>query len=184
MNAIALDTANPTHLFAGTDVGVFRSLDDSVNWSLWREALPNVAVNDLRLHTLARLLRAATHGLGIWERELDATTSTDAVICMRDNVMHTSRGTAPSGPASMIEDPTQHIALNDWVYWWQCADAPLPRPVRPWARSRLDPTVVQDDHFPRSCSDRRVFRWQCNIRLNHISKVLLAKATLCLRSGP
>src|SRR5262249_22753957 len=115
----------PTHLFAGTDVGVFRSLDDGVNWITWREGLPNVAVYDLRVHAPARLLRAATHGRGIWERELDATASTDAVIYVRDNVMHTGRGMAPSGPASVIEDLTQHIALNDPVYWWQCADAKI-----------------------------------------------------------
>jgi photosystem II stability/assembly factor-like uncharacterized protein len=125
VNAIALDSANPTHLFAGTDVGVFRSLDDGVNWNPWREGLPNVAVYDLRLHAPARLLRAATHGRGMWERALDATTSTDAVIYVRDNVMHTGRGTAPSGPASVIEDLTQYVALNDLVYWWQCADAKI-----------------------------------------------------------
>jgi photosystem II stability/assembly factor-like uncharacterized protein len=125
VNAIALDPPNPTHLFAGTDVGVFRSLDDGANWSVWREGLPNVAVYDLKLHAPTRLLRAATHGRGMWERDIDATTCGDASIYLRDNVMHTGRGTAPSGQASVIEDLTQHIALNDPVYWWQCADAKI-----------------------------------------------------------
>jgi photosystem II stability/assembly factor-like uncharacterized protein len=125
VNSIALDPVNPTHLFAGTDVGVFRSLDDGANWSPWREGLPNVAVYDLKLHALTRLLRAATHGRGMWERDIDATTSRDAVIYVRDNVMHTGRGTAPSSQSSVIEDLTQHIALNDPVYWWQCADAKI-----------------------------------------------------------
>jgi photosystem II stability/assembly factor-like uncharacterized protein len=125
VNAITLDPANSTHLFAGTDVGVFRSVDDGVNWTSWREGLPNCAVYDLRLHAPARLLRAATHGRGMWEREIDATASPDAVIYVRDNVMHTGRGTAPSNQASVIEDLTQHIALNDLVYWWQCADAKI-----------------------------------------------------------
>jgi hypothetical protein len=61
----------------------------------------------------------------MWERGIDATISTDALIYLRDNVMHTGRGTAPSGQASVIEDLTQHIALNDPVYWWQCADAKI-----------------------------------------------------------
>jgi len=61
----------------------------------------------------------------MWERDIDATTSTDAVIYVRDNVMHTGRGTAPSGQASVIEDLTQHIKLNDPVYWWQCADVKI-----------------------------------------------------------
>jgi hypothetical protein len=125
VNAIALDPANPTHLFAGTDVGVFLSLDDGANWCPWREGLPNVAVYDLKLHAPTRLLRAATHGRGMWERNIDATTSTDAVIYVRDNVMHTGRGAAPSDQTSVIEDLTQHIALNDPVYWWQCADVKI-----------------------------------------------------------
>jgi hypothetical protein len=123
VNALTMDLMNITHLYAGTDIGVFRTLDDGSNWSAYREGLPNVAVYDLKIQNSTRLLRAATHGRGMWEREIDSITSPDSVIYVRDNVMHTGRGTPPSGSPSVIEDLLQHIALNDQVYWWQCADA-------------------------------------------------------------
>jgi hypothetical protein len=125
VNAIALDPMNLTHIYAGTDVGVYRTLNDGSTWSAYREGMPNIAAYDLKLHPTTRLLRAATHGRGMWEREIDATTSSDSVIYLRDNVMHTGRSTAPSGIASVIEDQLHHIALNDPVYWWQCADAKI-----------------------------------------------------------
>jgi photosystem II stability/assembly factor-like uncharacterized protein len=125
VNALTLDTMNPTHLYAGTDVGVFRSLDDGGTWNSYREGLPNVAVYDLKIQNSTRLLRAAAHGRGMWEREIDSMTSPDSVIYVRDNVMHTGRGTPPSGVASAIEDLTQHVALNDLIYWYQCADVKI-----------------------------------------------------------
>jgi photosystem II stability/assembly factor-like uncharacterized protein len=125
VNALALDTMNPTNLYAGTDVGVFRSLDDGGTWNSYREGLPNVAAYDLKILNSERLIRAATHGRGMWEREIDAVASPDTVIYVRDNVMHTGRGAPPSGVASVIEDLTQHVALNDLVYWYQCADAKI-----------------------------------------------------------
>jgi photosystem II stability/assembly factor-like uncharacterized protein len=125
VNSLALDPLHPATIYAGTDIGVFATTNDGAAWSSFREGLPNTAIYDLKLHGAARLLRAATHGRGIWERELDAATSTDAVICLRDNVMHSGRGVAPSGVPSALEDTLQHVALGDPVYWWQCADAKI-----------------------------------------------------------
>jgi len=69
VNAIALDTANPTHLFAGTDVGVFRTLDDGVNWIAWREGCPTLRCttsgSTLRRGCCARPRMAAACGSAI-----------------------------------------------------------------------------------------------------------------------
>ena len=49
-------------------------------------------------------------------------------VFVRDNILHAGRGSAPSGLPSPIENLTQHIALNDPVFWWQCADVKIDAP--------------------------------------------------------
>ncbi len=57
-------------LYAGTDVGAYKKVDDS-DWINFSNQLPNVIVNDLDIYydkTEGRnVLRAATYGRGLWE---------------------------------------------------------------------------------------------------------------------
>jgi hypothetical protein len=66
-------------MHVGTDIGVFRtSKMDNKTWMRFSHGLPNCAVYDMRLHTSPRrLLRIATHGRGIWERDLDMESIPD-----------------------------------------------------------------------------------------------------------
>jgi hypothetical protein len=66
VNAFAIDPANSSNLYAGTDRGVFKSTDGGANWSLYGVGLPDVAVFDLAISP-SGLLRAATHGRGFFE---------------------------------------------------------------------------------------------------------------------
>jgi len=72
VNGFAVDPLNPQHLFASTDQGVYASLDGGTIWSLYGTGLPNVEVFDLKLQSTARILRAATHGLGVFEISVPA----------------------------------------------------------------------------------------------------------------
>jgi len=54
-------------LYVGTDIGVYRSTDGGANWSPFNSGLPRVPVFDLALQNANRVLRAATHGRGIYE---------------------------------------------------------------------------------------------------------------------
>ena len=66
--AIALDPrTTPNTLYVGTDNGVFASTDLGGHWSVFRAALPNVQVVDLKLNLSLNILAAATHGRGVWE---------------------------------------------------------------------------------------------------------------------
>ena len=67
VNAFAIDPANSQHLFAGTDIGVYYSADGGAHWQPFSNALPRVPVLDLGFQGSQRVLRAATHGRGIWE---------------------------------------------------------------------------------------------------------------------
>jgi hypothetical protein len=70
INAFAIDPLNSNNLYAGTDIGVYFSNDAGASWTPFGTGLPRVAVFDLQIQPTSRLLRAATHGRGIWETAL------------------------------------------------------------------------------------------------------------------
>jgi hypothetical protein len=67
VNSFVIDPANSNNLYAGTDIGVFRSTDGGQSWQPFSNGLPRVAVFDIKLQNANRVLRIATHGRGIWE---------------------------------------------------------------------------------------------------------------------
>ncbi|MFN0110616.1 MAG: putative Ig domain-containing protein [Blastocatellia bacterium] len=76
VNAMAIDPANPTHIYAGTDIGVYRSIDGGATWLPYGLGLPRVAVFDMKIQDANRILRIATHGRGLWEIQLGCPTIT------------------------------------------------------------------------------------------------------------
>lgn len=70
VNALVVDPADSNIVYAGTDIGVYQSTDGGANWSPFNTGLPRVAVFDLVLQNTNRVLRAATHGRGIYEYSL------------------------------------------------------------------------------------------------------------------
>jgi hypothetical protein len=74
---IAVDPLFPATLFAGTDLGVFRTLDGGGSWHTFDTGMPPAMVLDLAVSGAARELRAATFGNGIYERSLPAPTTFD-----------------------------------------------------------------------------------------------------------
>ena len=69
-NAIAIDDANPTTVYVGTDVGVFRTVDAGRTWTWFSKGLPNCQIYDMRLYSAGGFLRVATHGRGMWQRKV------------------------------------------------------------------------------------------------------------------
>jgi len=74
-NAIIIDGEHPTNLYVATDVGVFFSPDDGMDWLPFGTGLPNVAVTDIEYHKNNRVIRAGTHGRSMWEAPLALTAS-------------------------------------------------------------------------------------------------------------
>jgi hypothetical protein len=58
-------------VYAGADIGAWRSTDGGQHWEPFSQGLPDATVMDLKLHTNRRLLRLSTHGRGVFERTLD-----------------------------------------------------------------------------------------------------------------
>jgi len=77
---VRFDPTTPSTLYCGTDVGVYRSTDNGANWSQFGSGLPAVSVYDLEATRDGSLLRAATHGRGIWELTVTGATNNAPVV--------------------------------------------------------------------------------------------------------
>jgi hypothetical protein len=123
VNALVIDKDSPDTYYIATDVAVFRTTNAGASWTQFSQGLPNCAVFDLKLHSKSRLLRAATHGRGLWERKLDAVAMSDVDLYVRDNVMDTGRGgPTPSSVKAAFEDPTRGVTLGATLNPRMCAD--------------------------------------------------------------
>lgn len=63
-HVLRVDPANTSHLFLGTDLGVFVSVDGGASWAIEATGFPNVVTEGLVLQ--GDTLTAFTHGRGAW----------------------------------------------------------------------------------------------------------------------
>ena len=96
-NAIVADPLSPTTLYVAADIGVWQSLDAGGNWAPLQDGLPDSAVLDLQIHPGARLLRASTHGRGMYELKLDPPAQPDVELYVRDTSLDVARGSTVDG---------------------------------------------------------------------------------------
>jgi hypothetical protein len=80
VNAFVVDPADPSQLFAGTDIGVYVSNDAGANWLPFNTGLPVVAVFDMAIQSPSGILRVATHGRGMWERFIRASAGVALMV--------------------------------------------------------------------------------------------------------
>ena len=77
---------NPALLFAGTEFGIWTSVDAGAHWAKLGNGLPTVAVDDIALHPREHDLVIGTHGRSLWVMDdvtplehWTARTATDSV---------------------------------------------------------------------------------------------------------
>ncbi|MCD4652309.1 hypothetical protein K8T06_00040 [bacterium] len=70
VSAVILDPADTDIVYVGTDLGVFVSTNQGVTWETFMDGMPIAMVTDLKVFAPDRLIRAVTHGNGIYERIL------------------------------------------------------------------------------------------------------------------
>ena len=66
VNVIREDPVMRNVLYAGTDVGVFVTIDGGASWQVLGGGLPSSFVFDLIVHPRDHIVVAATHGRGMW----------------------------------------------------------------------------------------------------------------------
>jgi len=122
IHSIVIDPSNRNRLFCGGDVGIFRTEDGGLKWSVWDQGLPNVQVKDLVIHEPRRLLRAATYGRSVWERPIDAGVCPPVDLYIRDNILDSGR----VQPSPTDQPHPFNPSIN--VYWWQSPDIKVDSP--------------------------------------------------------
>lgn len=89
VHVIQNDPTNPNTVYAGTDFGVYRSLNGGATWSRFGTGLPFVAARDLYVAPDGSFIRVGTFGRGVWEIGLHSGTVEVGI--------GPSRATLPSG---------------------------------------------------------------------------------------
>ncbi len=69
-SAVIVDPLYPQVVYVGGDLGVYVSPDSGQTWYRFQEGMGPAMINDLKVFAPGRLLRAATHGNGVYERPL------------------------------------------------------------------------------------------------------------------
>jgi len=79
-NAIAIDPQNNAHIFVGTDIGVFATVDGGNYWGPMNDGLAVVPVIDLKIQLASRSLIAGTHGRSMFRTSIDGVTVAPGLI--------------------------------------------------------------------------------------------------------
>ena len=92
-NTIVVNPNNPSQVFVGSDVGVWKSENAGGTWVPFSLGLPETPVIDLKIFNANGLvlLRASTHGRGLYECNLSEATTPDVKLYFRANVLDRGR---------------------------------------------------------------------------------------------
>ena len=101
VHVVREDPANPDVLYAGSEQGVWFSLDRGARWQSLQLNMPSVAVHDMRIQPERHDLMLATHGRGFWI--LDDIAALSGL----------SKAVAASAPALF---PIR--SAYTWYRWW------------------------------------------------------------------
>ncbi|GLH69453.1 hypothetical protein GETHPA_09860 [Geothrix rubra] len=109
VHVVVTDPVNANTVYAGTDFGVYYSIDGGSNWARFGSGLPMVAVRDLYIAPDGSFLRAATFGRGVWELQAAAAGITVALDKATATV-------APSGTTTFTAAVT-NFKTDNTVNW-------------------------------------------------------------------
>jgi len=67
VNVVKVDPTSPETIYAGTHLGVYRSIDAGITWARFGTGLPLVNVDDIWISPDASIVRVASFGRGFWQ---------------------------------------------------------------------------------------------------------------------
>jgi len=115
---VRVDPTDSNVLYCGTDVGVYRSINQGASWERFGTGLPSSSVNDIRILDDGSILRAATHGRGVWELEVPSTGNTPpaATISNPAAAMTVAKGTTLSFSGSISDGDFGDAVTGLWTF--------------------------------------------------------------------
>jgi len=75
VNCVVYQKSSQDAVYIGTDFGVYYRDATMSDWVPFNTGLPNVIVDELEINENAQKIRAATYGRGIWESDLNTSSS-------------------------------------------------------------------------------------------------------------
>ncbi|HSP15863.1 MAG TPA: PKD domain-containing protein [Thermoanaerobaculia bacterium] len=115
---VRFDPTDSTTLYAGTDVGVYRSTDSGGSWQRFGTGMPAVSVYDVEPLADGTILRAATHGRGVWELDIGAPPNVPpsiTIITPATQQIAVSPGTSVSFNGA-FSDPNSDVTTAIWTF--------------------------------------------------------------------
>jgi hypothetical protein len=114
---LALDGGTtPTTIYAGSDLGVLRSVDGGVTWTTLDSLhFPNAVVSELQINPVAGVLRASTFGRGVFE--FAAATGPVIAVNPQNNLQFgpTCAGSTVSLNLEVFNVGTTNLVINSVV---------------------------------------------------------------------
>lgn len=110
------DQTIPNTYFVATDIGVFVTIDNGTNWTEITDGLPNTVIMHLDYSDSTKMLRAGTHGRGVYEAYIDFTipvelTSFEALVENQKVNLFWSTATETNNSHFEVE---RKFKNNDW----------------------------------------------------------------------
>ncbi|MGE4560333.1 MAG: hypothetical protein AB7E77_09035, partial [Desulfobulbus sp.] len=94
INKLVIDPDNADHLYVAADIGLWRSTNAGVDWQVFNNGIPETAIINLAVFKAAgqkKLLRAVTHGRGMYEYTLDDAEVPAVELYLRDHQLDLGR---------------------------------------------------------------------------------------------
>src|SRR5207248_1028786 len=112
VNIVRIDPTQTQTLFAGTHLGVYRSLDGGATWARFGNGMPLVSVTDLYISPDGSLVRAATYGRGFWDLHPN-TVSNDFSISANPASVSAAQGASAQTTiaTSVVSGSAETVAL-------------------------------------------------------------------------